>query len=45
MITKTLAGFSLSFLIFSVVMADDFAVVYPFEGDFDDAALMLKMQF
>ena len=42
MITKTLAGFSLSFLIFSVVMADDFAVVYPFEGDFDDATFNVE---
>ena len=42
MITKTLAGFSLSFLICSGVMADDFAVVYPFEGDFDDATFNVE---
>ena len=42
MIRKTLFGLSLSFCLFSIVMADDIAVVHSFDGAFDDATFSVE---
>ena len=42
MIRKTFAGFSLSFCLYSMVMADDMAVLHAYDGAFDDATFSVE---
>jgi uncharacterized protein (DUF302 family) len=42
MIRKTLAGFGLSFFLYSIAMADDVAVLHAYDGDFDDATFSVE---
>ena len=42
MIRKTLAGFGLSFCLYSMVMADNMAVLHTYDGAFDDATFSVE---
>ena len=42
MIRKTFAGFSLSFCLYSMVMANDMAVLHAYDGAFDDATFSVE---
>lgn len=42
MIRKTFAGFSLSFCLYSMVMADNMAVLHTYDGAFDDATFSVE---
>ena len=42
MIRTTFAGFSLSFCLYSMVMADDMAVLHAYDGAFDDATFSVE---